>query len=277
MRLRAAGASFTAGRTASNRRSSPSVSEEPSRSSAASGMQATVPHPVRLLRVLAAPLLQVVDVFGVVALEPDHLAVALEREDVRGDAVEEPAVVRDDDGATREAQQGFLERTQRLDVEVVGGLVQQDDVAAFLEHLREVHAVALTAGEIADRLLLLRAAEVEAADVSARGRLVVADLDHVEAVREFLPDGLLVVERLPRLVDVRELHRRSDAQFTAVGLLLARDDAEERRLAGAVGADDADDATLRQVEVEVVEQELVAVRLRQALGLDDEIAKARAR
>ena len=41
---------------------------------------------------LAAPLL----VLGEVALEPADLAVALERQDVRGDAVEEPAVVADD-------------------------------------------------------------------------------------------------------------------------------------------------------------------------------------
>src|SRR5262245_56398652 len=41
----------------------------------------------------------------VVALEPHHLAVALEREDVGGDAVEEPAVVADDDHAAGEAQQ----------------------------------------------------------------------------------------------------------------------------------------------------------------------------
>ena len=40
-------------------------------------------------------------VIGVVALEPLDLAVALEGEDVGGDAVEKPAVVGDDDGAAR--------------------------------------------------------------------------------------------------------------------------------------------------------------------------------
>jgi hypothetical protein len=44
----------------------------------------------------------------------------------------------------------------------------------------------------------------------------------------------------------------------AVGLLLAGDHAEQRRLAGAVRADDADDAARRQLEAEVVDQQPVA-------------------
>src|SRR6185312_10273238 len=58
--------------------------------------QAAVLDAVRLVRVRALPPLQVFDVFLVVPFVPHHLAVALEREHVRRDAVEEPAVVRDD-------------------------------------------------------------------------------------------------------------------------------------------------------------------------------------
>src|SRR5215831_322323 len=56
----------------------------------------------------------------VVALEPDHAAVALEGEDMGRDAVEEPAIVADDDGAASEVAQRLLQRAQRVDVEVVG-------------------------------------------------------------------------------------------------------------------------------------------------------------
>jgi hypothetical protein len=56
----------------------------------------------------------------------------------------------------------------------------------------------------------------------------------------------------------------------------AGQDAEERGLAGAVRADDADDAALRQIEREVVVQQIVAVRLLQSLGLDDQVAQTRA-
>src|SRR5450631_2718895 len=53
-----------------------------------------------------------------VALEPAHLAVALEGEDVGGDSVQEPAVVADNHDASRERLQPGLERSQRVHVEV---------------------------------------------------------------------------------------------------------------------------------------------------------------
>ena len=215
--------------------------------------------------VLAVAPLEVRDVLLVVALEPHHLRVALEGEDVRRDAVEEPAIVRDHHGAAGKAQQRLLQRAQRLDVQIVGGLIEQQHVAAGAQHLGEVHAVALAAGELADQLLLLRALEVEAADVAARGRLVVADLDHVEAAGDLLPDGLLVIERLARLVDVGQAHRRADADLAGIGCFGAGEHAEQRGLAGAVRADDADDAAARQVEAEVVDQQPLAVALAQAL------------
>ncbi len=85
-----------------------------------------------------------------------------------GDAVEEPAVVGDDDGAAGEGEQRLLERAQRVDVEVVGRLVEQQHVAAAAQQLGEVQAVALAAGELAELLLLVGALEVEAGDVLAR-------------------------------------------------------------------------------------------------------------
>jgi selenophosphate synthetase-related protein len=59
------------------------------------------------------------------------MAVALEREDVRREAIEEEAVMADDHGAAREILDRLFERAQRLDVEIVGRLVEQQDVAAL--------------------------------------------------------------------------------------------------------------------------------------------------
>ena len=55
--------------------------------------QLPILNPVRLVGIVAKPALLVGFVVLIVPLEPDNLAVALEREHVRGDAVEEPAVV----------------------------------------------------------------------------------------------------------------------------------------------------------------------------------------
>src|SRR5947209_12776614 len=81
----------------------------------------------------------------VVALAPDDAAVALEGEHVRRNAVEEPAVVRDDDGTAAEVDERVFERTQRVHVEVVGRLVEQQKVSAAAEKLRQVDAVPLAA------------------------------------------------------------------------------------------------------------------------------------
>ena len=161
-----------------------------------------------LAELLAAVLLVGLEV----ALEPRHLRVALEGEHVGADAVQEPAIVGDDHGAAGEVEQRLLERAQRVDVEVVGRLVEQQQVAAGLQQLGEVHAVALAAGEHADLALLVGALEVEAAHVRARVHLAVADLDDVVAVGDLLPDRLVGVERVARLVDVGEVDGLADAQ-----------------------------------------------------------------
>src|SRR5258705_13992847 len=101
------------------------------------GLRAETPLPIRF-------------VVLVIAFEPDDPAVALEGEHVGGDTVEEPAVVADDHGAARVIEQGLLERAERVDVEVVGWLVEQQQVRAALQQLGEVHAIALAARQGAD-------------------------------------------------------------------------------------------------------------------------------
>ena len=103
------------------------------------------PDTVRAVGLGTEPAVAIFLVVFVIALEPRDSAVTLECEDVRRDAVEEPAIMRDHDGAAGEVEQGFFERTQRLDVEVVGRFVEHQQVAARAQHLGEVDAVALAA------------------------------------------------------------------------------------------------------------------------------------
>src|ERR1700722_3514201 len=87
---------------------------------------------MRLCAIFAFTLLVILDVFLIVAFEPEDLRVALEGQDVRCDAVQEPATVWDDDRATRERHERILERAQRFDIEVIGRFVEQEDVAPGL-------------------------------------------------------------------------------------------------------------------------------------------------
>src|SRR5205807_293274 len=104
-----------------------------------------------------------------------------------------------------------------------------------------------------------------------RVALVGADPDHVEAAGDLLPDGLAVIERLARLIDVREAHALAEADRAGIGRLAPGQHAKEGRLAGAVRADDADDSAPRHSEAQVVDQQPLAVALAEPLDLDHQI------
>ena len=122
---------------------------------------------MRLVRPSPKPATAIGFVVRVVPRKPDHTRVAFEREDVSSDAVEKPAVVAYQHGTARELDQGVLERSQRVDVEIVSRLVQQQQVASPAEQFCQVHAVSLAAGERTDRPLLIAPFEVEPGHVRA--------------------------------------------------------------------------------------------------------------
>src|SRR5205823_367558 len=92
---------------------------------------------------------------------------------------------------------------------------------------------------------------------------------------DLLPHTVPGDQRVARLVDIAELDGVADPKAPAIGLLLAGDHAEERRLAGAIGADDADDTAGRQPEAQFLDQEIITEPLPDPIGLDDEVAEPR--
>ena len=56
------------------------------------------------------------------------MRVPFKRQDVRGDAIQEKPVVRHDEDRPGEAQDRLLQRAQRADVQVVRGLVEDEDL-----------------------------------------------------------------------------------------------------------------------------------------------------
>jgi len=104
---------------------------------------------------------------GEVALEPLGFAVAFENEQVGADSVEEEPVVADDHGAALEIDDGQFEYPHGIHVEVIGGFVEQQEVAAGPQHLGQVNSVAFAAGTFGDFFLLLGAPEIELGDIGA--------------------------------------------------------------------------------------------------------------
>src|SRR4051794_40316726 len=111
-----------------------------------------------------------------------------------------------------------------------------------------MHAVALAARQLPDLLLLVGALEIEGAAIGARIDLALAEIDHLVAAGNLFPHGFPSFERITRLVYIAQMHALADFDIAAIGLLLAGDHAEQRRLAGAVRPDNTDDAARRQFE-----------------------------
>ena len=138
-----------------------------------------------------------------------------------------------------------------------------------------MQTVSLTAGEHAALLLLVRSAEVEAAQVGAAVDVATAHAHQLVALADDLIYRLVGLNVCVALVHIRYLDRLAHFEGAGIGLFQAHYHAEEGRLAGAVGTDDAHDAARRKHEVEVLYQRLLAESLADAVCLDDLVAQSR--
>ena len=171
----------------------------------------------------------------------------------------------DQHGAAGEVEQRLLERAQRVDVEVVGGLVEEQDVAAAAQQLGEVDAVSLAARELADRLLLVAAAEVEPAHVLARVELAPPELDRVLPAADLLPDRLARDRARPATGRRRRARPcRRAGSLPASGCSSPVISRKSVVLPAPLGPITPDDPRRREREVEVLEQQPVAEALAEA-------------
>ena len=135
--------------------------------------------------------------------------------------------------------------------------------------------VPLAAGKLPHFLLLVGAAEIEGTDIGAALRLAVAEQYFFLALADFLPNRLVVGQRVARLIDIAERHRVADPEFARIRFLGPGDHAEQGRLAGAVRPDHPDDSPRRNGEIEILDQQDIAESLAQLRGSDDKVAEAR--
>ena len=79
-----------------------------------------------------------------------HTALVVDRQRGFDGALEERPVVADDDECAGPVVQEVLEHSQRLDVEVIGGLVQQQDVGLLGQYGEQLQSSAFATREVAD-------------------------------------------------------------------------------------------------------------------------------
>src|SRR5512138_358593 len=180
------------------------------------------------------PLLGVLrlDAAADLALLPDHVVVAagveddrlvVDVRDVRADRVQEVAVVRDRDEHALVRLEELLEPADRVDVEVVRGLVEEESLRVPEERLREQDAQLVAARERAHRLVVPGLLDAEALQELRRVGL--------RRVAVLLADEDLEL-REPVAVLVGDLRLREE-------LLLLRHRAPERLVAHEHDVEDA--------------------------------------
>jgi hypothetical protein len=217
-------------------------------------------------------------------------APRLELEHGRADGLEEPAVVGDEDDGRVEGEQRFLEPLERLDVEVVRRLVEQQQVGLGGERPGERCARELAAGEGLQGAVEVRVDEPEAVDdracalapaVAAGG--LEARVHVAVAVERGLVAGghgrleaaelLLELERLAAagqdvlaqrdaalarraLVVQGDAHALRQHELAAVDRRLAREHSQQRGLAGAVAPGDRQPLATLELERHTAQERL---------------------
>ncbi len=200
----------------------------------------------------------------------------------------------------------LLQPQHALGVEVVGGLVEQQQVRLAQQQLAQRDATLLTTGQVGDRLVGRRATQ------RVHGLLQLRiDIPRVGGIELFLQlahllheligvvgghqlgdlvvpvelglDGDAGLDVLPDrlgLVELGLLHQDSDRRsgleegVAIVGLIDAGHDLEDAGLTGAVGANHADLGPRQEVQEDVVKDDLVAVRLAHLAHRVDEFGHA---
>ena len=172
--------------------------------------------------------------------------------------LQQPAVVRDEDHAALEAVDRRDQRVDRLDVEVVGRLVEQQHVRPLRGESGEDDAGALAAGQVA--VLELVSIAWQALGAKLRAQLLVLWRATLRPATKETIQVLDGAHSAGQRVD-EVLIVRADPQV-AVGLVdipfcrgeRAGEQVHERRLTAAVGTDKSDARVHRQLKVELREE-----------------------
>ncbi len=226
---------------------------------------------------------------------------AVELDDPQRDRVEEAPVVRDDQYAAGERKQRLFQPFDRGEIEMVGRLVEQQEIGRHDERARQGHALLQPAREFRYRIVL---GQLQAAE---RGFDPVLEAPAVARIERFLQmlhplhqrdvvfggvmsmrsqrvrRGVIIDQQLRPLAqafghrlehalpgpergllrNARQLQLRRAPDLAVIGRGKALDDSQETGLAGAVAPDQADALAGLDHEIDTIEQRHMAVSQRQ--------------
>ncbi len=173
-------------------------------------------------------------------LEPVEAAVALEHaaavqpQQAAGQLAQEGAVVADHQDAAGEARELLFQPLDGRQIEVVGRLVQQQQIRPADQRARQRRAPPFAAGKCVER-----AAAFQLHMVQHPGDAVVVGVRVVRAGRDIVSDRSAAAQ-IRILRQIADLEAGLQEALALVELDLAGQRFQDRGLAGAVGADQAD-------------------------------------
>ena len=187
----------------------------------------------------AEALAAVFFVLCIVAVKEADFGIVLEGKNMCRNAVKEPAVMADYQRAADEVFKPFLKCADRVDVQVVGRFIKQEHIRFALQSLRELYAVAFTAGKHTDFLLLVGSGEIESGDIGAGINAPSADNNLIQTAGDGFPNCFFGIKCQTALVHIAQANRFTDADRAACRLFFTDNHAEQGRFTGTVRTDDA--------------------------------------
>ena len=184
------------------------------------------------------------------------VAVTLESEDVRADAVQKIAVVADHADHARKRDQGLFEHAQGRQIKIIGRFIQHEKISAALQNARQQQPAALAAGKVFDLRRDAFIGKEKPFQIAAQGNFGLAPLHKLRAVGRLVQNGALLVQLQPRLVHIIEFGELAGFHRAFRGRKLANDNFQQGRFAQTVSSADADAPSVFESEVESVEKAL---------------------
>src|SRR5689334_19670893 len=199
------------------------------------------------------------------------LARPVEAERDRHRAVEEVAVVADDEDGAVVVGDHLLKQVKGLQIEIVGGLVEHEQIRVPREFAGEQQARPLAARQRADWRVGKSRIEQEFLQIALDVLLRSTDLDPVAAIGEDVAHAARRLHQLALLVDDDPAQRLRLRHAAAVRLELAGQELQQCGLSNAVRPDESDTVAALNTESKVANDLALAEALGDVISLDDRL------
>ena len=149
----------------------------------------------------------------------------------------------DDQHCARVIRNHFLQQIERFQIEIVGRLVQHQQVGSARKFARQQDTATFPAGKGADFRIHHRWVEQEVLEIGGDMLAYAVHVDPVTAFGQNIAHGFLWVEQFALLIDHHARQRLGQRDLSCVGCEFAGQHIEQRGFARAICADNADPVT----------------------------------